>query len=101
MDRTTWNREQLYEKVWDQPVTKVAKEFGVSDVAIAKVCRKLNIPLPGRGYWAKKAYGYAVSRRHLPPLKEPIVVARNPLPLTPSPAPTTARSCDRLSNRPR
>ena len=63
MTERYWNREELYEKVWNQPATRVAKEFGVSDVAIAKVCRKLIIPLPRQGYWAKKAYGHAVSRK--------------------------------------
>jgi len=41
MAQATWNREELYEKVWNNPVIKVAEESGVSDVAIAKVCRKL------------------------------------------------------------
>src|ERR1039458_1525227 len=87
-----WNREELYERVWSRPVTHVAKDYGVSDVAIAKVCRKLNVPLPGRGYWAKKQYGYAVSRKPLPKLKEAIVVTRNipfskPFSEPPSPPP--------------
>lgn len=89
--QSTWNRDELYEKVWSQPVTHVAKEYGVSDVAIAKVCRKLKVPLPGRGYWARKQYGYAVSRKPLPQLKEPTVVMRNaPAPNvfnTPTPPP--------------
>jgi hypothetical protein len=86
MNEGTWDREELYEKVWSRPVTHVAKEYGLSDVGIAKVCRKLSIPLPGRGYWAKKQYGYAVARKPLPKLKEPIVVTRN----MPSPKPFNA-----------
>jgi hypothetical protein len=50
-----YNREDLYEKVWRMPVRLAAREYGVSDVAIGKVCRKLYIPVPGRGYWAKRA----------------------------------------------
>jgi len=50
MFQNTWNRDELYEKVWAAPVIKVAKEYGVSDVAVAKACRKLKVPLPGRGY---------------------------------------------------
>lgn len=49
----SYNREQLYKQVWEKPVTSVAKEYGVSDTAIAKACRRLCIPLPPRGYWAK------------------------------------------------
>jgi hypothetical protein len=45
---------------------KLAKEFGVSDVALAKRCRRMGIPLPGRGYWAKKAAGKRVRPISLP-----------------------------------
>lgn len=58
-----YNREELYQKVWDRPVQKVAKDFGMSDVGLAKVCRKLFVPLPGRGYWARKAAGKKVGAR--------------------------------------
>lgn len=42
----TWNREELYAEVWEKPLVKVAPKYGISDVALAKVCRKLQIPLP-------------------------------------------------------
>lgn len=44
---------ELFEKVWQTPMVKLAYEIGVSDVAVAKACRKAGIPLPGRGHWAK------------------------------------------------
>ncbi|WWO60482.1 HNH homing endonuclease [Stenotrophomonas phage SOVA965] len=39
--------------VWEMPTTWVAEIFGVSDVAIAKRCKKAGIIKPPRGYWAK------------------------------------------------
>ncbi len=51
-----WDRFQLYEQVWQEPVSKLARAYGISDVALAKVCRRLKVPLPGRGYWAKPEY---------------------------------------------
>ncbi len=48
------NREELYEQVWSIPMTKLAKQYQISDVGLAKICKKLKIPVPGRGYWAKK-----------------------------------------------
>jgi len=42
----TLTREELYERVWSKPATKLAAEFGISDVALGKICRKLNIPKP-------------------------------------------------------
>lgn len=56
----TYNRETLYNEVWAEPVTAVAKRYGVSDAALHKVCRKLNVPLPPRGYWARKHAGQEV-----------------------------------------
>ena len=37
-------REELYEKVWSMPATKLAKEFEIPDVALGKRCKKLDIP---------------------------------------------------------
>lgn len=61
-----YEREALYDEVWKQPVTKVAERYGVSDVMIHKVCKALNIPVPPRGYWAKKAAGQPVEQEPLP-----------------------------------
>ena len=41
----TITRQALYEAVWAQPITKLAKDFGVSDVGLAKACRKLAVSL--------------------------------------------------------
>lgn len=61
-----YKREQLYNEVWNEPVIKVAKKYGVSDVMIHKVCKSLNIPVPPRGYWAKKQAGQKVEITPLP-----------------------------------
>lgn len=67
-----FNRGQLYEEVWSQPMWKLAPKYKVSDVALAKTCRKLKIPVPGRGYWAKLAAGKALrARPPLPPFPTP------------------------------
>ena len=56
-DPLTLSREELYELVWSKPMVELAKDFGLSDVAVAKRCRKLGVPVPGRGYWARVAAG--------------------------------------------
>ena len=50
-------REKLYEMVWATPMQKLGAEIGISDVALAKKCKKLGIPTPPRGYWARLAAG--------------------------------------------
>lgn len=51
-------------------MSKLAKDIGVSDVAIAKACRRADIPTPGLGYWAKLHHGKTVKRIPLPPPSE-------------------------------
>jgi len=50
--------DQLRELVWKYPTTQVAKMFSVSDTAIAKRCKLLDVKKPPRGYWAKKRAGH-------------------------------------------
>lgn len=70
-------REQLYALVWDKPMRTLAGEFGLSDVALHKICRKHSVPTPPVGYWAKKAHGKRVSVTPLPTAEDgdrPIVI---------------------------
>lgn len=59
----SYDREKVYEEIWSEPILHVAKRYGMSDVGLTKVCRKLKIPRPGLGYWAKKAAGKPVPER--------------------------------------
>lgn len=69
-DRIVLHREKLYQEVWKTPVRQLAKKYGMSDVGLAKVCKRMNIPLPPRGYWAKHAYGHSPDKQSLPPAKK-------------------------------
>lgn len=60
-------REQLYNLVWTKPTRDIAKELGVSDVWVGKVCKAANIPKPSPGYWQKIAAGKVMRRVTLPP----------------------------------
>ncbi|MFO7802189.1 MAG: hypothetical protein R6V55_07840 [Desulfovermiculus sp.] len=60
------SRQDLYEQVWEVPMSKLAQKYQMSDVGLAKICKKYNIPRPPRGYWAKKSAGIRVERVPLP-----------------------------------
>jgi hypothetical protein len=62
-----YTRREFYDLVWSQPMRTIAAGFGISDVALAKHCKKANIPVPERGYWARKQAGKAVVQVALPP----------------------------------
>ena len=64
-----FTREQFYELVWSKPMTHLAKEFAISDVALHKICKKHGIPNPPLGWWAKKAAGKKVKQAPLPEAK--------------------------------
>jgi hypothetical protein len=84
-----WNREELYDEVWSTPMTKLAKKYDMLDVSLARVCRELEIPRPGRGYWAKKRAGHQVERVPLPPATNDVKIwkprPRKPTPPEPEP----------------
>lgn len=61
-------REELFERVWTEPVWNLAKEWGLSDRGLAKACGRLEVPLPSRGYWAKVQAGQRPRRPKLPEL---------------------------------
>lgn len=59
-------RTALHALVWSKPMTHLAKELGISDVGLAKACRRHGVPVPPRGYWAQLAAGKALPKTLLP-----------------------------------
>lgn len=71
-----YERANLYEEVWAEAVTTVAKRYGISDVALRKICRQLAVPLPVLGHWAKKAAGKSLPTPPLPRYSGPTEIVR-------------------------
>ena len=63
-------RAELYELVWQKPMSRLADEYSISGVGIAKLCMRHGIPTPERGYWAKVQAGKALPRPKLPRLRD-------------------------------
>lgn len=76
------DRQALYLAVWNDPATTVAKQYAVSSTFLKRICRRLVIPTPPRGYWTMPPY------------------ARGPRPPLPRSA-TTGESADLLKSRAR
>ncbi|MDX0200930.1 hypothetical protein GOB99_15240, partial [Sinorhizobium meliloti] len=38
------SREELFALVWERPTSEIAIELGVSDVAVGKLCDKMQVP---------------------------------------------------------
>lgn len=65
-ERHTFSRQEFFDLVWSKPLRKLSEELGISDVALGKICRRYQIPRPGRGYWAKLAAGKPPKQPPLP-----------------------------------
>lgn len=59
-------RQDLYDRVWSKAMRIAAPELGLSDVGLKKICKRLDIPTPPLGYWAKKEFGKAPKQPPLP-----------------------------------
>lgn len=66
-DHLRLTREELYSLVWAKPMTEVARDYQISGRAMAKLCARKQVPVPLRGYWAKKRAGKAAPKA---PLRE-------------------------------
>jgi hypothetical protein len=68
VDAMAISREQLYVEVWAEPMTTVAQRYKVSSSFLARVCERLGVPRPPRGFWAQRAVGIKLEQ---PPLPKP------------------------------
>jgi hypothetical protein len=62
----SFSRQEPFDLAWSEPTRTIAKRLGISDVGLAKACRRADLLLPPRGYWAKLAAGKTVKKPQLP-----------------------------------
>lgn len=81
----TITRADLYNEVWTTPMQQLAARYGISGNGLAKICDRLKVPYPGRGYWARKTAGQKVDQTRLPdkPADVPSEVTIRPTPPAP------------------
>ena len=61
------SRQELFDLVWASPRQTLAARYpSISAAVVTRTCEEANIPLPGRGYWAKVAEGQSVRRPPMP-----------------------------------
>jgi hypothetical protein len=66
----TLSREELYALVWATPMSRLAVQYGLSGNGLAKICRRLDVPYPPRGYWARKEAGKKFTQAALPAIRQ-------------------------------
>lgn len=86
-------REELYQMVWEKPTRDVAQEFGISDVGLGKICKRLNVPKPPPGYWHRIAHGYKVK---IPALSQLRKGQLSQVEIWPSPRNSTSKTANQV-----
>jgi len=66
MEQVTLNRKELYDLVWAEPLSRLAKKYKISDNGLRKICKSMIIPIPAMGHWQKIQYGKQVIVTRLP-----------------------------------
>lgn len=91
------SREDLYELVWQRPLSHVAPDLGLDGPRLANICKSREIPYPPLGYWQKLAVGHAPVKPPLPPEAVALPVASTPKHVTPASA--KPRSAPRVTEK--
>jgi len=65
MSDSKFTRKELYDLVWSEPLTTIAKKYQTSDHILRSTCKKYNIPLPKSGHWMKIQFGKSTVKETL------------------------------------
>jgi len=102
------SREELFLLVCEKPAEEVARYLGISGAVLANRCKKLQVPQPPAGYWAKIRTGKQPKKPLLREFSELLIdrqkeragkhrVKRGSLPLTPLQAEIFQRAVEELT----
>lgn len=70
MKQGLYTRQELYQLVWKEPLSAIAKRLNVSVAGLRNTCVRLKIPLPYRGYWSQVRFGTTTIIPELPDINE-------------------------------
>ena len=62
----TFQRDTLYQEIWEISLSKVAQKYDVPYDKLKAACVKANIPLPSQSYWGNLYIGKPVQKTLLP-----------------------------------
>lgn len=71
---------ELYNRVCERPLSKIAPEFGISGTVLASLCKRYQVPYPGSGLWTRKLLGLPVDLPPLPEASDELIELTSPTP---------------------
>lgn len=61
MDKIKLTRKELYDLVWAESLTALARRFNIQYSYLRKICKDMNVPVPPNGHWSKLKFGKPVN----------------------------------------
>jgi len=71
-DSRTITRKQLFDLVWSKPIREVAPMLHLSDVGLAKLCDRNDVPRPAQGHWLRIQRGKRINKPKLPSINDEV-----------------------------
>jgi hypothetical protein len=68
METIELTRKQLFEIIWATPLSRLAKEYALSDNGFRKLCKRYDIPIPKNGYWSKLKFNKPIKKDKFNPI---------------------------------
>ena len=53
-------RQELYEKIWKNPLKQVAEALGTNYIELVQACEQLKVPRPSQGHWQRLKLGLPI-----------------------------------------
>ncbi|GMN11502.1 hypothetical protein MTsPCn9_26200 [Croceitalea sp. MTPC9] len=69
MLKKIYTRQELFDLVWNEPLSKLATKFNIETQYLKDICLENNIPLPTRGYWSKVRFNKEIEKITLPKIE--------------------------------
>ncbi|RWA62929.1 hypothetical protein [Mesorhizobium sp.] len=73
-------RLELYNRVCERPLSKIAPELGISGSVPAAICKRYQVPYPGSGYWTRKSLGLPADLQLLPEASDELIELTSSIP---------------------
>jgi len=69
MHKKAFKRQELYELVWNEPLSKLSTRFNIETQYLKDICLENHIPLPTSGHWSKVKFNKEINKPTLPKIE--------------------------------
>jgi hypothetical protein len=53
-ETTIFSRREFYHYIWSTPLAVQTRDYGLTEIRLAELCAKHQVPCPPHGYWKRR-----------------------------------------------